>query len=114
MEPIKSYLSREGWKRDWDTTKSHVQAFGRMLYDVLDGGETARFNKHKQSILDYMDAIEKRSIAWQGQLAREGKVFTAQGEVVVVRPDLAYPHIYAISPSQSLGTRINDVNRLYR
>ena len=114
MEPIKSYLSREGWKRDWEKTKSHAQAFGKMLYDILDGGSTAIFNERKQGLLDLMDDMEKRSIEYQNRLAREGKFFTAQGKVVVVRPDLAYPHIYATSPSQPLETRINNVNDLYR
>ena len=114
MEPIKSYLSKEAWKRDWEKTKSHAQTFGRMLYDFLDGGYTASANEYKQAFLDFLDNIERKSIAWQKQLAREGKVFTAQGEVVIVRPNLAYPHIYATPPSQPLETRINQVNDLYR
>ena len=31
MEQIKSYFTREGWERGWELTKSHVQAFGRLL-----------------------------------------------------------------------------------
>ena len=60
-----------------------------------------------------MDAIERKAKAYNAQLAAEGKVLTPQG-VVVVRPDLAFPERYAISPSQPLETRINNTNDLYR
>jgi len=111
MEPIKAYLTKEGWKRDFEKTKSHVQAFGKMLYDILDGGATARFNEQKQGILDLMDSIERKANAYNTQLASEGKVLTPQG-VVVVRPDLAFPEMYAVSPSQPLETRISNTNDL--
>ncbi len=112
MEPIKAYLSEEGWKRDWERTKSQVQALGRILYDSFVGDSV--HVKEKESFLDLLDAIEERSTQWQIQLRREGKVFTAEGKVVVVRPDLAYPDVYATAPSQPLETRVGDVNNIYR
>jgi len=112
MEKIKLYLSREGWKRDWEKTMSHVQTFSRFLYDILDGGSTARFNEHKQAALAILDRVA--SPEYQAQFVEVHRRARERHFLALGRPDLAYPHIYAPSPIQHLETRLNDVNSLYR
>ena len=116
MEKIKSYFTREGWKKDWEKTKSHVQTFGKFLYDILDGGSTARSNEWKQGILDLMARIE--SPEYQAQFAGVHEAVNRRAReqhfLALGRPDLAYPDIYATSPAQPLETKFNDVKSLYR
>ena len=117
MEKIKSYFTIEGWKRDWEQTKSDVITFSKRVYDSFTNAEaTAIFNEHKQAVLDLMARIE--SPEYQAQFAgvREAVNRRAREQhfLALGRPDLAYPHIYATSPAQPLETKLNDVNSLYR
>lgn len=117
MEPIKAYLTVEGWKQDWEQTKSDFKAFGKRLYDSFTNAEaTARFNAHKQAALDIMARVE--SPEYQAQFADVHEALNRRAReqhfLALGRPDLAYPHIYATAPSQPLETRLNDVNRLYK
>lgn len=117
MEPIKAYFTAEGWKRDWEQTKSDFKSLGKRLYDNFTNAEaTARFNAHKQAVLDIMARVE--SPEYQAQFAgvREAlnKRAREQHFLALGRPDLAYPHIYATASAQPLEIRLNDVNSLYR
>ena len=112
MEPIISYLSGEGWKRDWEKTKSHAQAFGKMLYDALSGNQE---QQEDQLIIDRDRVVHIRPDRIVDYRFDLGRVFVLVPESrPSIRPDLAYPHIYATSPSQPLETRISNVNDLYR
>ena len=69
----------------------------------------------RQELLNLMDSIERGAIEFNKRLEAQGKVLTSQG-IVVVRPDLAYPHIYNVYDHEPIGTRIypNLVNDMYR
>jgi len=117
MEPIKSYLSIEGWKRDWKQTKSDFRDLGQRLYDSFTNAEaTARFNEHKQAILEIMARVE--SPEYQAQFAGVREAFNRRAReqhfLAIGRPDLAYPQLYATRPIQPLETRIHPANKLYR
>ena len=68
------------------------------------------FQTRKQKILDLMDSIEKKAIAYNARLASEGKILTSQG--IVFSPRLA--ELYATSAKEPLETKINPVNDIYR
>ena len=111
MEPVKSYLTMNGWKRDWEKTKSHFKAFGRMLYDAHSGNQEYQLIIGRDRIVHIRP---DRIVDYRFDL---GGVFVLVPESrPSIRPDLAYPHIYATSPSQPLETGIKEtsINDLYK
>ena len=68
------------------------------------------FQAWKLEILDLIDSIERKAIAYNARLASEGKILTSQG--IVFSPRLA--ELYASSAKEPLETRINPVNDIYR
>jgi len=116
METIKAYLTKEGWKRDWEQTKSHLQDFGKMLYDVLGGNVYNR--QHQDRLLVHGDRVIhiRPDRIFDFRLDSESVVVIEpeSGLRDIGRPDLAYPHIYVASLSQPLETRINHAKEIYR
>ena len=68
------------------------------------------FQAWKQEILDLMDFIERKAIAYNARLASEGMILTSQG--IMFSPRLA--ELYATSAKEPLETKINPVNDIYR